>query len=86
MGALAKKIPGGRAPLDLARGAREARAALSAHYLREVHRRIGGDVFTTPVVPGARLDRESIGLIAKSLAGQIDAESGGASAAARSGR
>ncbi|MDP8223780.1 MAG: ArsA family ATPase [Candidatus Lernaella stagnicola] len=67
-----KTVPGGAKPLLDALDTRGARAALSERYLAEIAARIGGDVFLVPMLPQARLDRESIAKVARVLDDQVE--------------
>jgi hypothetical protein len=69
--ALDGAVPGGLALLQQTLQTRQIRATMTQHYLAQIKSRLGGDVFCTPLVPGARLDRESIARIAKALDEQI---------------
>jgi len=71
MNALGKALPGGKEPLLAAKDMRETRHALSQHYRDLIRRRIGGSVLTVPHLAGARLDRESMALVARALDEQI---------------
>ncbi|HPM78982.1 MAG TPA: hypothetical protein PK961_17985 [bacterium] len=71
MSALGKALPGGKEPLLAAKDMRETRHALSQHYRDLIRRRIGGSVLTVPHLAGARLDRESMALVARALDEQI---------------
>lgn len=73
--ALTRAVPGGAEPLQVAWETHQARARLSAHYLREVREKIDSDVFVVPLIPGSGLDRESIAQVARVLADQIGGES-----------
>jgi len=75
MDAVAEAVPGGRGPLEAALETARRRADLSAHYQAEVETRIGGDLLTVPLIPRARLDRESITKVARVLDEQIGDES-----------
>lgn len=71
MKVVAREVPGGAEPLHAALRTARARAELSAHYRGEVDQRLGGDVFTVPLIPRARLDRESITKVARVLDEQV---------------
>jgi Anion-transporting ATPase len=74
MATVAAAVPGGAEPLLQALRTREARAEMSTHYRGEIAKRIGGDQFTVPLIPDARLNRESIAKVAKVLGDQIGGE------------
>ncbi len=71
LGAVGRAVPGGIDPLLQALRTREARAGMSSHYRERIAARIGGDIYTVPLIPQARLDRESIVKVAKVLGEQI---------------